>query len=403
MVTNYYPSDKPTKAPTGFSSSKSNPVVAVAPRPISYGQSVQQNIRNADFNAGNMPFVSGKDMFAEEDAMAQAEADSILASLGSGLGNSFRNVGAGSGTGKAVSASDKLARDKYERENAIAIEKLRQLQDYYSTGKYNQPWDELSTLLQNQNRASTGAIEGNYQTGIQNIGQGYDTAQGMLNTGYSALDEYLKQNPNNPYANYQSSFTPSQNAMQQYLSAYGVDQSPVNQQVAAENISGQLGADTFAALNETLSRVAQQSDLSRLAESQMGRNYGSTMLGAQRAGYEANAANVQQQALNDLLTAINSGEFDIAKGRGTAKTAAEQAIIDASVPEVDNPANAAIAAAATKSPAVTRLVNQAANATSPALVKRIDAFVAKNPEATPAQVAKEFPKLAAVKPKAKGK
>ena len=402
MGTNYYPSDKPTKAPTGYSSSKQNPVVAVAPRPISYGNSVQQNIRNADFNASNMPFVSGTDLFASEDAKAEADAQEILTSLGSGLGNMFGNVGAG-GTGKAVSASDKLARDKWERENAIAIEKLRQLQDYYSTGKYNQPWDELSTLLQNQNRDSTGAIQGNYQTGMQNIGQGYDTAQGMLNTGYSALDEYLKQNPNNPYANYQSSFTPSQNAMQQYLSAYGVDQSPVNQQVAAENISGQLGADTFAALNETLSRVAQQSDLSRLAESQMGRNYGSTMLGAQRAGYEANAANVQQQALNDLLTAINSGEFDIAKGRGTAKTAAEQAVIDASVPQEDNPANAIIAAAATKSPAVTRLVNQAANATSPALVKRIDAFVAKNPEATPAQVAKEFPKLAAVKPKAKGK
>jgi hypothetical protein len=401
MATNYYPSDKPTKAPTGYSSSKQNPVVAVAPRPIGYGQSVQQNIRNADFNADNMPFVSGKDLFDEEEAKAQTEADAIVASLGSGLGNAFGNVGKGSGT--AVSASDKLARDKWERENAIAIEKLRQLQDYYSTGKYNQPWDELSTLLQNQNRDSTGAIQGNYQTGMQNIGQGYDTAQGMLNTGYSALDEYLKQNPNNPYANYQSSFTPSQNAMQQYLSAYGVDQSPVNQQVAAENISGQLGADTFAALNETLSKVAQQSDLSRLAESQMGRNYGSTMLGAQRAGYEANAANVQQQALNDLLTAINSGEFDIAKGRGTAKTNAEQAVIDATVPEVDNPANAIIAAAATKSPAVTRLVNQGATATNPALVKRIDAFVAKNPGATRAQVAKQFPKLAAVKPKAKGK
>ena len=402
MATNYYPSDKPTKAPTGYSSSKQNPVVAVAPRPIVYGNSVQQNIRNADVNASNMPYVTGAEMAAEEEAKSDADAQEILASLGSGLGNAFGNMGAG-GTGKAVSASDKLARDKWERENAIAIEKLRQLQDYYSTGKYNQPWDELSTLLQNQNRDSTGAIQGNYQTGMQNIGQGYDTAQGMLNTGYSALDEYLKQNPNNPYANYQSSFTPSQNAMQQYLSAYGVDQSPVNQQVAAENISGQLGADTFAALNETLSRVAQQSDLSRLAESQMGRNYGSTMLGAQRAGYEANAANVQQQALNDLLTAINSGEFDIAKGRGKAKTDAEQAVIDASVPEVDNPANAIVAAAATKSPAVTRLVNQAATATSPALVKRIDAFVAKNPEATPAQVAKEFPKLAAVKPKAKGK
>lgn len=402
MGTNYYPSDKPAKAPTGFSSSKQNPVVAVAPRPIVYGNSVQQNIRNADVNASNMPYVTGAEMAAEEEAKSDADAQEILTSLGSGLGNMFGNMGAG-GTGKAVSASDQLARDKWERENAIAIEKLRQLQDYYSTGKYNQPWDELSTLLQNQNRDSTGAIQGNYQTGMQNIGQGYDTAQGMLNTGYSALDEYLKQNPNNPYANYQSSFTPSQNAMQQYLSAYGVDQSPVNQQVAAENISGQLGADTFAALNETLSRVAQQSDLSRLAESQMGRNYGSTMLGAQRAGYEANAANVQQQALNDLLTAINSGEFDIAKGRGKAKTDAEQAVIDASVPEVDNPANAIVAAAATKSPAVTRLVNQAATATSPALVKRIDAFVAKNPEATPAQVAKEFPKLAAVKPKAKGK
>jgi hypothetical protein len=403
MAVHRYPTDNPTKAPAGYSSSKSNkPVVAYTPKPISAGYSVQQNQRNAEMNASMLPFVSGAELEKAAQIESEANANGVLSGLGSGIGEAFNGYnfgGSGSGSGTSATSTEKLARDKYERENAIAIEKLRQLQEKYNQGSYNEPYDALLGLLQRQNTSSTQSIQDTYDTGVRNIGQGYDTAQGMVNTGYGALDEYLKQNPNNPYSGYQSNFTPSQNAMQQYMSAYGVDQSPVGQQVAAENISGQLGSDAFQSLNDVLSRVAQQSDMSRLAESQMGRNYATTSLGAQRAGYESNAAQQQQQSLNELLAAINSGEFDIAKSRGAAKSDAKQAIIDATVPQADNPENAATAAAATKSPAVTELLGQVSNATNKTLVKRVEAFAANNPEATKAQVAKQFPSLSKAKKK----
>jgi len=367
-----------------------NPVIAkipasFKPRPVSSGMSTQQLIRNLEYNNQNVPFVSGAQMKIDENAQSDKNAQLELDAISANFANTLKNLGSGSGK-KAISASDQLARDKFNYDQNVATGKYQGLLDYFNNGSYKTGFDSLRGLLKENNRTGTQTIndtydnrmgqiaeilrtgntgvENVYDTGIANIGEGYDTASGMTSNAYNALDAYLKANQTNPYENYQSSFTPSQNATSSYLDAYGVSNDPVNQQVQAQNVSGQQGADAFAELNKVLSNVANQSNLSRLAESQFGRTGATTALSSQRAGYESNAdlvrqnalqklletsqgqefdaGNTQQDALTNLLTAINAGNLDIAQGEMKAGTDAEQAALAAYVPP---------AGTATKTPA----------------------------------------------------
>lgn len=356
-----------------------NPVVAKMPAPFKYrpvvSQSPQQMIRNSDYNAQGVPFVSGAQMKIDEEKQAEIDAQKALNEIALNFSDSTKGLSSGSGT-SAVSSSDQLARDKFNYEQNTALGRYQGLQDYYKNASYKPGFDSLRGLLNDQNTTGTQTINdtydtrmgqiaemlrtGNtgvediYNTSISNIGQGYDTASGMTSNAYNALDAYLKANQTNPYENYQSSFTPSQNAMSSYLDAYGVSNDPVNQQVQAQNMSGQQGADAFAELNKVLGSIANQSNLSRLAESQFGRTGATTALSSQRAGYESNAdmvrqnalqklleqsqtqgfdaGNSQQDALNNLLTAINAGNLDISQAENKAATDAEQAAIAAYVP-----------------------------------------------------------------------
>jgi hypothetical protein len=403
----------------------SNPVIAKIPAPFKYrtvvGQSPQQMIRNSEYNNQNVPFVSGSQMNIDEQAQSDRDAQAALDVIAANFANSVKGLNSGSGK-KAISASDQLARDKFNYEQNTASGKYQGLQDYFTSGGWKPGFDSLRGLLSDQNRTGTQTINdtydtrmaqiadmlstGNtgvediYKTGISNIGQGYDTASGMTSNAYNALDAYLKANQTNPYENYQSSYTPSQNAMSSYLDAYGVSNDPVNQQVQAQNVAGQQGADAFAELNKVLGSIANQSNLSRLAESQFGRTGATTALSSQRAGYESNAdmvrqnalqklleqsqtqgfdaGNSQQDALNNLLTAINAGNFDIAQGENKAGTDAQQAALAAYVPP---------AGTATKAPAAP------APQTAAPTFKAAVADLHPNFKGTLAEAKKEFPKL----------
>lgn len=405
----------------------SNPVIARTPAPFKYrpvaGQSPQQIIRNSEYNAGNIPFKSGAQMTIDENKQSDIDAQAALDVIAANFANSVKGLGSGSGSsGKAISASDQLARDKFNYEQNTASGKYQGLQDYFTSGGWKPGFDSLRGLLSDQNTTGTQTINdtydtrmaqiadmlstGNtgvediYKTGISNIGQGYDTASGMTSNAYNALDAYLKANQTNPYENYQSSYTPSQNAMSSYLDAYGVSNDPVNQQVQAQNVAGQQGADAFAELNKVLGSIANQSNLSRLAESQFGRTGATTALSSQRAGYESNAdmvrqnalqklleqsqtqgfdaGNSQQDALNNLLTAINAGNLDISQAENKAGTDAQQAALAAYVPP---------AGTATKTPAAP------APQTAAPTFKAAVADLHPNFKGTLAEAKKEFPKL----------
>ena len=249
-----------------------------------------------------------------------------------GLINSFR---AGSGSGSS-SKDTQLARDKWNAEQAAAatasatsLRALQGLQARLASGGYRGNADTLLGLIDDQNTEGTTAIQGNYNTGVGNINAGYNTAQGMIDTGYGDLNTYLNANQINPYANLQQQTTPVNNAMANYLSAYGVSNDPVNQQVQASQIANQQGADFYNQLQQLMSANQLANNQSNLGVSKMAQNYATTGLGAQRAGYLSNADSARTSAMNQLMDQINTARYGVEQGVGTAKNALEEAIIAA--------------------------------------------------------------------------
>ena len=265
--------------------------------------------------------VGGVDALGGQDGL-----QNILAAIRSG----------GGGGGSSTAAADALARDKFNAEQAsnatsaaTALRALQGLQGRLASGGYRGNADTLLGLINNQNTQGQAAIWDNYNTGINNINAGYDTAQGMVNTGYGDLNQYLNANQSNPYANLQQQSGPVNNAMANYLSAYGVSNDPVNQQVQASQMANQQGADSYNQLQQMMSANQLSNNQSNLGLSQMAQNYATTGLGSQRAGYQANADTTRTNAMNQLMQQIEASRYGVEEDVGTRRNALEEAIIAA--------------------------------------------------------------------------
>jgi hypothetical protein len=233
------------------------------------------------------------------------------------------------GSGKKVSASDKLARDKFNYEKKQSEAALAAMMDRYTSGGYRENADELLEMLNQQEQAGRADIGGVYQKALQNIGSGYDEALGLAQSGYSGLEEYISANQIDPYAGYQTQLGTVSNPLEAVLGAYGVGSPDVQAQVAAEQFAGQQGAQSFQTLIDILSRAQQQSNLSRLAEAKMTRTTGEAGLSAQRAGYESQAETAQASALSNLLNQITNSRFSVEQGASQSAEALANLIIQA--------------------------------------------------------------------------
>lgn len=267
--------------------------------------------------------------------------------------------------------------------------RYKALQDYYQTGDWRELYKNLGSQLDTMQAQGTRQIGDIYKSALGNIGAGYADASRMTGQGYNALNQYLAQNNLNPYAG--ASFTPTtvQDGSQQFMQAYGVDSPEVAQQAAIENAYNQQGAQGFNTMYDLLSRAAQQSQQSRMNESQMAQNFANQGLSSTRAAYEAMAAKAQQESLSDLLNRISQSRFDLSQQEGEkGQTLQEQLIANdpgGAVSETKIPL--------TKKEQITQLA-----ATTPnfkAAVKQFaPAYIEKNPKATVATLKKKFPELA---------
>jgi hypothetical protein len=68
---------------------------------------------------------------------------------------------------------------------------------------------------------------------------------------------------------------------------------------------------------------------SNIDVAKMAQNYATTGLGAQRAGYQANADTARTTAMNELMGRINDARYGVEEGVGNRKTALEESIIGA--------------------------------------------------------------------------
>lgn len=246
-----------------------------------------------------------------------AQLAQIMAMYGSG--------GGGSGN----KASDQLARDKWEYDkkrdiisdmNALedrdytrqqAANKNKGVSNLYTSKKYGESFDELIKMISAQGATEQGSIDAAFGRANTNIDAGYGAAQGLGDAGYNALNSYLGQNPNNPYAGMRAQTGSSPDAMEALMSAYGVSAQPVQAQIAADQQTAQQGAGNYQNLLNTLGAVAQSGASSRGAESQMAQLMFNTGLGQERAGYKSQAANAQAKALADLQRQMFEASFGV--------------------------------------------------------------------------------------------
>ena len=344
--------------------------------------------------------------------------------MGLGLGSS----------GSGPSSSDTLARDKFnydKRQDALtratALEELQFARgrdariaggysDFYDggQGQYNQGFGNLLSKITDQGAISGGDIGKAYTRAITGINEGYDSAQGVGDAGFRALNTYLGANPNNPYANMRAQVGSAPDAMSQYLGAYGVSDMPVQGQIRADELQSQQDAGNFQNLIDVLSGVAQQGAASRGAESQMAQNFFNTTLGQDRAGYRGQAENAQATALAALQQRIFDSQFSVEQDRNSLANQLAEKILDLGgdinnfdgfedptlketdpgVKETDpGGSNTGTDTGPTYKPALQTLVNKIPALKNPALVKRIETFAKKNPNATKAQLRKVFPNL----------
>jgi len=203
-----------------------------------------------------------------------------------------------------------FSRQQYADQQALQARQLAGLQNLYSTGGYRTGVDKMLEMIGAEGKRTEGDVNRAYEAALANIAAGYQTAEGLTGAGYNALEEFLRSNPNNPYANVQVSAGAAPDAMEQILSAYGVSADPVRAQVAAEQAAAQQGAAGFQNLLNVLGASAQQSDLSRLAELQMGRRLSGETLGTQRATYQSQAAKAQADALAEIQARLAQARME---------------------------------------------------------------------------------------------
>jgi len=299
----------------------------------------------------------------------------LAAALGMGGGGSS---GSGLEMLKYQDAQRQAVLDKIKEQT-----RYKALQDYYQTGDWRELYKNLGSQLDTMQTQGTSQIGDIYKSALGNIGAGYADASRMTGQGYNALNQYLAQNNLNPYAG--ASFTPTtvEDGTQQFMQAYGIDSPEVAQQTATENAYNQQGAQGFNTMYDLLSRAAQQSQQSRMNESQMAQNFANQGLSSTRAAYEAMAAKNQQESLNDLLNRISSSRFDLTQQEGEKGQTLQEQLI----------ANAGNDAPLTKREQITQLAATAPN--FKAAVKQFaPAYIDKNPKATVAELKKKFPELA---------
>jgi|688.fasta_scaffold175883_2 hypothetical protein len=300
------------------------------------------------------------------------------------------------GADKAVQEQNAATRLKqYELELAKAqtaaggaSERTKYLLEQLKTA--GQVPSSISTLLKDIN-----------DTGTTYIGNQYDTAQKQTTAGYDALRNYLTNNPINTYSQARAAMAPQiTNDLATYAASQGVNSQGVNPLINSLNAASAGGANNYDRLLQTLAATQLASNQSRLAEEQMSRTLSGTNLSQlqqqalyqllqqkQKAQLEAQQQAVaREQALQDAVGTLVGGGYTTATGEQPSWLA--ELLKPKVVKDEDKPADKPA-----QLTAVQQLKAIPIKASNTALNKRIDNFIAANPNATVEQVKNEFKKI----------
>jgi hypothetical protein len=324
--------------------------------------------------------------------------------------------GGSSGAGSILSGQASLARaaterEKFLQEQAAAQAALqRQQQGALAQAAYLRSQlgagipSTITGEIESQQAAGEKYIADQAAALLNQLQQRETQARGMTSTGYSNLMNYLARTQPTAFAQAQRAQPQTvQSALGQYMAGQGVSPAVAQEAANIANVQAAGGAANFNQLLDVLAAREAAAQQSRQAEAEMGQT---SALANLQSIYGAGTASLEQQrlaALADLSSRISAARL---QAQQTA-TSRDQAIQDALagligtglVPPTETEGGAApVVGTEPTTGAVQQTAVQALAAKLPgirneSLATKIASFVAKNPDATAAQVKKAFPKL----------
>jgi hypothetical protein len=230
-------------------------------------------------------------------------------------------------------------------------------------------------------------------------------AEERVGAGYGALATYLQQNAPQAFAQAQRAVPQAaQSALSQYITGQGVSPAVAQEAANIANVQAAGGAANFNQLLDVLAAREAAAQQSRLAEAEMGRTSALTGL---ESLYGAGTAQLEQQrlaALADLATRISNARLQAQQAATTRQQEIQNALTtllgtgNLTQEQINaitgtTPTTTATTTAPAKPSPVEQLAAKTVNIKNQALVNRIEDFAAANPNATPAQIRKQFPSL----------
>lgn len=288
-------------------------------------------------------------------------------------------------------AEQQAAQTALERQRIGAEAQARYLQSQLGAGVPTAITGEIAAqetagqqYIADQARILQDLLSGRRTQALEQVGQ-----------AYGGLESYLQQNVPQAFTQAQRAQPQTvQSALSQYMAGQGVSPAVAQEAANIANVQAAGGAANFNQLLDVLAAREAAAQQSRMAEAQMGRTAATTGL---EALYGTATSQLEQQrlaALADLSSRISQARLQAE----TQQAARNQAIQDALASLIGTGVLAPGTVPGTESPPTKptpteQLAAKVANIKNEALATRVENFVANNPNATPAQIKKQFPSL----------
>jgi hypothetical protein len=374
---------------------------AAKPTPPTAGKTITQTLPGGvSYQVQQSPYGSMPKLYEEIPAIVNE-----LVPTGPTLPGSSYVPWPGIGGGTTDTASSELAFNirKYEEEqDRLRQGNLRAQQEYLRLlqgvpGQY----ESLGNVLKNQQIASVADIERLFGVGQKELETRRGRAEGLVAGGYEALANYLQRNQPSGYAApIATQPTQTTNQLAQYLAARGVPQEQVEAEVVKVNQAAVDAQTNYGGLINVLREQEQKAQESRIVEAQLAQQVANAQI---QTLYGAGISQLEQEKLQSLASLnerIRQEQFALEQSKVARENALNEALaklresgfgVDQTAAEEPTKSETATA----KQTPIQQLAAKAANIQNKTLAKDVRTFVAANPNATPAQIRKEFPKLGA--------
>tara|TARA_R110002126_G_scaffold232384_1_gene376830 strand:+ start:67 stop:1032 length:966 start_codon:yes stop_codon:yes gene_type:complete len=207
---------------------------------------------------------------------------------------------------KAIAEQD-AAVAAIQRTQAGATNQAEYLQSLLGQGAPQ----KLIDLVGGQKGVSEKYVQDQYDTLMKQLAESYGRGEQLTTAGYNALTNYLTQNQPTAFTQAtRAQAQPVRNDLAQYMAGQGVPTAPVEPTITALEQAAQGGAQNYNELLNTLARLQQAGQESRMSEAQMARTVAGTQLAQSRATQEgsleqqrlASLADIQAKAAAERLT-----------------------------------------------------------------------------------------------------